>query len=136
MAVLMRQVALAAVRLASLGAGAVAALEAALPSLEAEGVDSVSARNAYWLLVAYAKTKGAAVGPWLDRLRGAPEAVFLLRDVDAAKAVSLGVTSFVSAGRASGRSFPCRDLEPRDTLDRLVPGVLQGALLPGLAFDS
>jgi hypothetical protein len=135
--------------LVAMGVSAVPAIEEALDSFEAQGAKSPVASKVPWLLLAYARIKGPAVSSRLRRMIGKP----LLREyavsLDQSLALSLGLTSYVSAfrkrrehqcmdGPSGGvvlRSKPCkpassevpietirctRGEEPRDALDKLI----------------
>lgn len=93
------------------GAGALAAIEG---ELEHPGP------GWHWLALTYAAIRGREAAPVLRRLVANGEA-------DAALALALGWTSYVSATRPAVAKVRCLGgAEPRDTLDRVVLGVLQG----------
>jgi hypothetical protein len=116
----------AAKSLADLGASAIPEIERALRHLENSGERSRFARNAGWLLLAYARIKGPDAFPRLSELIGARTLAFLRPSVDRSLALSLGLTSYVSgfseryfvAGVRAFRSF--RNPEPRDALDQFI----------------
>jgi hypothetical protein len=136
-------------RLVAMGDSALPALEQALSSLEANGVKSPFASEAEWLLLAYAEIKGPAASTRLRRMIGKR----LLKDyavsLDESVALSLGLTSYVSAFRKTNDhqcsvensdavilpSRPCKPAsreipietfhcdrggEPRDALDQFI----------------
>lgn len=105
--------------LARLGPVAVPLIEDKLNLIESHGRQSGYATNAFWLLQAYAKIEKSAALPRLRRMMGSRSLGFLHYSLDAAAALSLGLTSYVDSRRAPNPEL-CRTEEPRDTLDRLI----------------
>jgi len=106
--------------LPKLGTAALPDINAALDSIEKSGNSSKFATNSNWLLYAYAKIKGAAAFPRLRKMRGDANFGFLYSAVDTAIALSLDITSYVSAWRQSIHENSCGGPSPQKTLDRLI----------------
>jgi hypothetical protein len=109
----------AAESLSGIGTVIVPDLERAFDSLQRDGERSQFATGAGWLALAYAKVKGRDAYPRLAFLIADPKLAFVRIDLDQAVALSLGLTSFVSDGRAPA-NVSCRRAQPRDALDRLI----------------
>lgn len=136
-------------RLAAMRESALPAIEEALESFAADGLKSPFSLKASWLLLAYAQIKGPGALTRLRQMIGNP----LLKDyaisLDQSVALSLGLTSYVSAFRKRDErqcrdgslgtvvmsSKPCKSApnempvrtirchrfgEPRDALDQLI----------------
>lgn len=106
--------------LVRLGVLAIPDIEEALDSIERLGQQSKFATNSGWLLFAYARIEGSAAYPRLRRMIGKPELAFLQNGLDNSLALSLGLTSYVSASQVPMRISRCRRDEPRDALDQLI----------------
>lgn len=106
--------------LAGMGDASLPSLDAAFDSLEKGGLHSPFAENAVWMFYAYAKIKGVAAYPRLRKMVGDPGLASLRGGLDAAIALSLGLTSYVSSSRQVSGNILCSSEEPRDGLDQLV----------------
>ena len=114
---------IAARSLVKLGKAAVPAIEQALDSIVGSGQWSAFTPNAGWLLLAYAKIEGPRAYPRLRAMISDPKLTNIGLNFDAAAALSLGLTSYVTVSRLPIRSFHCRrGAEPRDALDQLILG--------------
>jgi hypothetical protein len=115
----------AACKLADLGQPAVPRIEAELDVIEAYRDRWEYGAN--WIALALARIKGSGAYP---RLRKLNHGVILdgeRQNFDDAIALSLGITSYVSASRGTAKRIDCgRALEPRHTLDQLILGWLRG----------
>ena len=105
--------------LAKRGASAGPDLGRALDSISRSGRRSQFATNADWLLYAYAKNRGAAARPRLQRMIGQRRLGFVQPGVVSALSISLGLTSYVTGYRAPTPDL-CSVAEPRDGLDQLI----------------
>jgi hypothetical protein len=110
----------AAQSLVKLGAAALPEINTAFDSIEKSGNSSKFAPNAYWLLYAYAEIQGPAAFPRLRKMRGDPNFGFLYSAVDTAAALSLDITSYVSAWRQTVTDNACDGPSPRKALDRFI----------------
>jgi hypothetical protein len=122
--------------LVNLGSAALPDLEAAFDSIHQLGRQSKFRNNAGWLLLAYAKISGPEAFPALKKMRDDPNFSGLESDIDAASALSIGLTSFVSLGSRQRIEYarilhemrgvplgPCgggSHIGPRDALDLLI----------------
>lgn len=108
------------------GASALMDIEAALADLEKLGRESKFAINARWLLYALAAIRGSDAVPRIRRLLHNPAVE--PGSVGAAVSLALGITSYVPAVLEipKVRRIHCDVREPRDALDDLVLGWLQG----------
>jgi hypothetical protein len=105
------------------GAASIRELEKAFDSLEAQGEASRYSENSYFLLLAYARIKGASAYPRLRTMAANPKLAFLALGLDSAAALSLNLTSYVSESSPPVLVFHCRRAdEPRDVLDQLILG--------------
>ena len=121
----------AAISLANHGASAIPALNDALDSIEGRGRQSTPF-HAGWLLLAYARIQGPSATPRLRRMLANPRLAFLQRYLDEAVALSLSLTSYLSAPREPELGDPPQGVrfrtircttgseEPRDALDLLI----------------
>jgi len=132
----------AAQSLVKLGTSALPDINAALDSIEESGSASKFAPNSGWLLYAYAEIKGRAALPRLRKMRGDPNFGFLYSAVDTAAALSLDITSYISAWRQSIPENSCWGSSPQKTLDRLILASERndqvkprGNIAVGYAFD-
>jgi len=114
--------------LVQLGRTAVPDLERAFDSIEKKGWVSSLYENADWLLFAYARILGPAATPRLQRMWRNPKLADARRSLDDALALSLGLTSYVSAKALPAASSACRPELPRDALDKLVVSLGLGHL--------
>jgi len=114
----------AANSLVALGSKAMGDLDMAFDEIERRGEESPLARNAKWLLLAYATIRGPESYQRLRAMIDNPRLRFLDRDLDNSLAVALGLTSYVSAARLD-YPFVCCE-EPRQSLDRLILAWMQG----------
>jgi hypothetical protein len=135
----------AAKQLVKWGAAAIPLLEKSLDSIEEMGQQSEFASGARWLLPAYAEIMGPAARTRLRRMGVNAKLGFLDVALDQSKAISLSITSYVSARRAPMRRFLCRRQQPQDDLDQLIMAwqrddrqLLEGSLGPRArnALDS
>ncbi len=102
------------------GRAALPDLDRALGSLETKGSLSEFDENAQWLFFAYARILGPAAAPRLLKMTKNPKLAYERRSLDDAVALSLGLTSFVSAKAGTSVSVGCRVEQPRDALDQLI----------------
>jgi hypothetical protein len=89
----------AAKSLALIGEAAIPSIVEALDSIEKHGDESKYTVGAGWLLSAFAKIQGTAAYPHLRQMIGEPKLSFSSLELDTAIALSLGLTSYVSASR-------------------------------------
>jgi hypothetical protein len=89
--------------LVRMGTSAVPAIEEAINSFEALGENSEIWSQAGWVLLAYAQIEGPAAFPRLHRLIGNPKLGAYAFGVDNSIALALGLTSYVSSFRRTGR---------------------------------
>lgn len=110
--------------LVRLGRSAISDLERELEIMEKLGMESEFIPNAPLFLDAYARIKGPAASTRLREMIGAPGLAYLSISFDSSIALSLGLTSYVSASREPVVGPPScrRSEEPRDALDRLIIG--------------
>jgi hypothetical protein len=106
--------------LAGIGKAALPDIEQALDSIEAKGSDSRFFPASGWFLLTYARAAGPGAIPRLKRIGASSRLASLRLNVDAAIALSLGLTSYISSSRAGGVRVACRRGEPRDVLDKLI----------------
>ena len=103
------------------GDSAIPALETALTSIEKFRQKSRFAFKAGWLFEAYARIRQSAAFPRLRGLRKNPRLAFLQWGLDRSVALSLRLTSYVSASGLLADKVVCGGvLEPRDLLDQLI----------------
>jgi hypothetical protein len=112
--------------LVQLGKTALPDLERAFDSIERKG--SQSGFDMHWLFFAYARILGPAAAPHLLRMTANPKLADARRSLDDALALSLGLTSYVSAAGGKSPSLICRPGLPRDALDKLVVSLGLGDL--------
>jgi hypothetical protein len=110
--------------LGSRGEAAVPELDRVLGSIEKDGDDSPYFNG--WFLFAYARAQGPAAVSHLLRMVRDPKLDSLLVSLDRAIALSLGLSSYVSSGRESGRMVICRRQEPKDALDEFLWALMRG----------
>ena len=117
-----------AAELVQLGRTAVPDLKRAFDSIEKKGWHSSFYQNASWLFFAYARILGPAAVPRLRSMRKNAKLANATRGLDDALALSLGLTSYVSAMGTPSPSLGCRRGQPRDALDKLVASLELGSL--------
>jgi len=107
--------------LVKLDISAVPAIDEAPDSLEANGETSEVALKAGWLLLAYARIKGPAAYPRLQKMIGNPRLGRFVQVADNSLAVALRLTSYVTSFREAAVGRRCdRGDEPKDALDNLI----------------
>lgn len=97
----------AAQSLVKLGAAALPDIDAAFDSIRKSGNSSKFAPNSEWLLYTYAEIEGPAAFQRFRKMRGDPKFGFLDASLDTAAALSLDITSYVSAWRQSIPDIAC-----------------------------
>ena len=113
--------------LADLGSDALVRVKEAVGSLQQQGERSPFARQAGWLLLAYAKIEGANASEVLLRMAADPRLQPLIVDIDNSIALAGSVTSHVSMGRDQPSIIDCMHAgEPRHTVDELVAAWRRG----------
>jgi hypothetical protein len=110
----------AARSLVKLGSAATPEVLKAIDSIEEAGRQSAYAANAQLLLIAYASLDGRNASPRLRRMVSSGKLGFLQVGLDAALALSLGLTSYVDVPHSPARILRCRAGEPRDALNQLI----------------
>lgn len=103
-----------------LGKTAIPNIERVFDSLEKQGKQSRFAPKARWFPLIYARILGPSASPRLLGMLHNSKIAFLQLSLDYAVALSLGLTSYVSALREPGGIAICRSQQPREPLDQLI----------------